>query len=1048
MPGAFVGRRTELERLSEAWAEARRGAGSFVVLSGEPGIGKTRLAEELARRARSDGNVAWGRSWEGEGTPAYWPWLQILRELQALPSLSGIFSSALERDPELSALLGAPPGVAADPEQACFRLFDAVTRLLAQAARVEPILLLLDDLHAADHSTLALLQFLARALRGARLLVIGTTRQASFHPSARATELLARCTREALHLSLGRLQRDELAEWMRAVEPRLAGEVDRLLETSEGNPLFVAELIAAASRRPEVPPAWAHQVPFGIREAVREHLALCGEPAQRVLETASALGREARFQTVAALSGDPAAARRAVEEAVAAGVLEPLDEARVRFSHVLLRDELYARIGDDRRRSIHAAAATVLRREGADDAALAHHALLGAGEDPGEAVATVLAAMQQARVRFAFEDAVRLGERALLALSTRLAARDECALRIALGEAHLAVGEVAAARAEQARAVELAAGTGDGELLARAALASASEITFGRNNAAIALLRRALAGLGDGDSTFRAEVMGRLAAALDPGMPGEGEEMLRLGDESVAMARRVGDEATLFATLRYLSSVYPERLAPRERFAINAEMIALAQRLGQVPRVAHLFSWQVAGCLELGDHAGAVAQVATAERLLGRFTQPYYRWRIPLVRALLAIAEGRFPDADRELREILRIAVDSDLKEALLIGGVARMTYQYNRGDNDGWDDFAAVVDAHHGGITLYKIFRALPDAMSGQVESVRAALRELQSMPPQALEAIPGVQVLALPALQAGLDEMAGFFYPIVKRRTAKFPLLLGPGGIALGPSQLLLGRLAAVLGDEDAALAHYREALALSEKISLRPSIAQIQFHWAELEKKRGSDGWRARAEIARSIARELGMRGFLERVEKLLGDAPAPAPISRELPSLEKNGDLWTLTAGATAISLKDGKGLGYLQALLRDPHRELHVLELVGSDERGDAGPLLDARAKAAYRARADELSAELDEATRDNDPGRVERARRELDALGAELSRAVGLGGRDRKAGSAAERARVNVQRRLRDVLDRIAEHDPALGRHLEKSIRTGLFCVYSPVPYE
>src|SRR5262249_23558336 len=163
-------------------------------------------------------------SWEGEGTPAYWPWLQILRELQALPSLSGIFAGALERDPELSALLGASEGVAADPEQACFRLFDAVTRLLAQAARAQPVVLLLEHVQSADDSSLALLQFLARALRGARLLVIGTTRQASFHPTARATELLARCTREATHLSLGRLQRDELAEWMSAVEPRLSGE--------------------------------------------------------------------------------------------------------------------------------------------------------------------------------------------------------------------------------------------------------------------------------------------------------------------------------------------------------------------------------------------------------------------------------------------------------------------------------------------------------------------------------------------------------------------------------------------------------------------------------------------------------------------------------------------------------------------------------------------------------------------------------------------------------------------------------------------------------
>jgi non-specific serine/threonine protein kinase len=124
--------------------------------------------------------------------------------------------------------------------------------------------------------------------------------------------------------------------------------------------------------------------------------------------------------------------------------------------------------------------------------------------------------------------------------------------------------------------------------------------------------------------------------------------------------------------------------------------------------------------------------------------------------------------------------------------------------------------------------------------------------------------------------------------------------------------------------------------------------------------------------------------------------------------------------------------------------VHVLELEGREEAGDAGPMLDPRAKQEYRARVEELEEELEEASRFNDRGRAERAREELDALAAELARGVGLGGRDRKAASSAERARVNVQRRLRDVLKRVAEASPTLGAHLEASVRTGLFCVYAP----
>jgi non-specific serine/threonine protein kinase len=123
----------------------------------------------------------------------------------------------------------------------------------------------------------------------------------------------------------------------------------------------------------------------------------------------------------------------------------------------------------------------------------------------------------------------------------------------------------------------------------------------------------------------------------------------------------------------------------------------------------------------------------------------------------------------------------------------------------------------------------------------------------------------------------------------------------------------------------------------------------------------------------------------------------------------------------------------------------VLELVGSEVEGDAGPLLDERAKQQYRARVGELRSELDEASAHNDLGRAERLRAELDALSRELARAVGLGGRDRRAASHAERARINVQRRLRDVIRRVEEQDPVLGEHLDRSLRTGVFCRYEPV---
>ncbi len=163
-----------------------------------------------------------------------------------------------------------------------------------------------------------------------------------------------------------------------------------------------------------------------------------------------------------------------------------------------------------------------------------------------------------------------------------------------------------------------------------------------------------------------------------------------------------------------------------------------------------------------------------------------------------------------------------------------------------------------------------------------------------------------------------------------------------------------------------------------------------------------------------------------------------------SIRQEGDRRWLEAGERSVSLRDSKGLRYLAVLVQSAHKQVYALELAGAEEEGDAGVVLDEKAKAAYRARAEALRRELEESSSFNDPGRVERARRELDLLGLELTRAVGLGGRDRRSGSLAERARINVQRRLRDTFRRITEQDPVLGRHVELSVKTGLFCVYAP----
>jgi hypothetical protein len=179
--------------------------------------------------------------------------------------------------------------------------------------------------------------------------------------------------------------------------------------------------------------------------------------------------------------------------------------------------------------------------------------------------------------------------------------------------------------------------------------------------------------------------------------------------------------------------------------------------------------------------------------------------------------------------------------------------------------------------------------------------------------------------------------------------------------------------------------------------------------------------------------------------------------------REGEYWTIVYQSTTSRLKDSKGLGFLAQLLVAPGREFHVLDLVNAgqgdrlaapdragdlqtDGLGDAGEVLDAAAKAAYRTRILELQEEIEEADAFNDPARSERAQGELDALVAQLAGAVGLGGRDRKAASNAERARVSVTKTIKDALKKISENDPMLGSHLVSTIKTGTYCSYTPDP--
>jgi tetratricopeptide (TPR) repeat protein len=333
----------------------------------------------------------------------------------------------------------------------------------------------------------------------------------------------------------------------------------------------------------------------------------------------------------------------------------------------------------------------------------------------------------------------------------------------------------------------------------------------------------------------------------------------------------------------------------------------------------------------------------------------------------------------------------------------------------------------------------------------------------------------LALLAIVASILEDAGrarVLYRLLEpfaERNVVFPVY-SPG--ALGSAHRHLGLLAATEGDTERAATHFEAALAMNARLGARPALARTHRDFARLLLARNRPGDAARALALRSAGLELaeacGMRLLCDELSEPVappsrGAAAAESPAPQVTPSVEtvqatlrREVDFWTIAFGADSFQLKDTKGLGFLQTLLQNPGREFHVLDLSGGGEPlvagsgrpagGDAGELLDPAARAAYKRRLGDLRDELEEAQRWSDLERAARAQQEIDFLTDELARAVGLGGRSRTAGSAAERARVNVSRTIGTVLKKIAAGSPALGQHLGATVRTGYFCSYAPDP--
>jgi len=666
----FVAREAELERLRERWAHARRGHGELVLLTGEPGIGKTRLASRFAAEVHDAGAaVVYGRADEDTVVP-YQPFVEALRHLVAHVdplALDPALGPALEELRPLLPELGSGDGRDAVPRSADGRyaLFEAAAALLDRVARRRPLLIVLEDVHWADKPTLLLLRQVVRQAEAAPMMVLATYCDTDLARATPLQRVLADLRREQVleRLSLGGFDPGETAALVaaradHALEPGCAG---RLQEYTAGNPFFIEEMVRSLG---ETHPRTydAAQVPDGVRETLLLRFERLAPATVEVLTLAAALGREFSLAALERLvARDAADVLAALEEAAEAGLItEHLEQVgRFSFCHALVRETIYGRPTESRRRLLHLRAGDALEAvRGQLDvpaAELANHFFVARHVGGAERAARyAVEAGERAAGAYAYEEAAGHFERALEALD--LARPGDDRLRtscwLALGAVRWQGGEPGARDAYLA-AAELARRTGDTETLVTAALGTGGRVYApgGHDPAYVALLEEALAVDEAAEPAVRARLLGRLAEALP-----DGARKAAASADAVTVAREAGDAATLALALlsRHAARLHPRHV--QERRTLAEEAVALADADGLRETAALARHWLIYDRMEAGDLEGARRAHAELEQLAQELHQPLFRHASLAWRGVWAQLAGRLDEAERLAREGLRLA--------------------------------------------------------------------------------------------------------------------------------------------------------------------------------------------------------------------------------------------------------------------------------------------------------------------------------------------------------------------------------------------------------
>jgi DNA-binding SARP family transcriptional activator len=895
---AMVGRVAELDQI-ERWldgagpqSDANGGNRRVLLLSGDPGIGKTRLLAEAAARAHADGTLVLAGRAPEETLVALQPFLDALGHYVTAAPLDELRACAHAHGAEIARLLPGlryrlpelPGADTNDPETERYRLFEAFVGLLGELSESSSVLIVIDDLQWADRPTLMLLRHLARALRPGRLSIIGAYRTAERWSDGFSAALASlRHERLIAQIEVGGLPEREATRLvgLRSGQAPSADFADALYAETEGNPFFIEEMLGhLQDAGVEVGTAGPYELqrvglPQDVREIISRRLSRLGESTIESMQVASVIGRDfdaTLLQEVLALDEDAFLA--AVEEALGAGLVS--ESAAVPghygFSHALIRDALYDGMSAARRARIHTRIGTALeRRADHDTGALAHHFTRAASSDYAErAIRYALAAGERAASTLAYEQAADHYARALEVLERfePAALQRRCELLLEIGEARVRSGELPRAWSAFREAASLAARLGDGEVLARAAIGASRRYLQPPgvvDQELISMLDQALAMASPRPTMTRVRLLSRLCGALY--YSAERGRMPALSQEASELAEQLADpQATaLAAATRRRAYWQPDGLDRRLDDSTRLLRAALEASHTELALQGH--AWLVVDLLERGDPDGVDAQIEAFTVAARELRQPLYLWQVAVWRVMRGLLAGHLNTADRLATEALAAGIRPERETASQYFAAQSLVIRRELGRMPELEEPAREMMERNPHRSGWGAAYVTVLAEAGRIDEARAQLDLLAgdgfANLPRDGDWIASVALLASAAAAVGDGERAALLHDLLAPYGDR-TVVVGMGAVCLGSASRYLGRAALAAGERALGLGHLERALQANTAQRAPVELAHTQLDYALAL----GDGPRARALIAaaRGTANELHLPRVARRAERI--------------------------------------------------------------------------------------------------------------------------------------------------------------------------------------